>query len=67
MPRRPRPRSGGIAPRSTAIVTRMSKSEKRHPVRKFFLFALIAGAVVAVRNAIADKGGSYDPNDSAPR
>ena len=50
-----------------AIVTRMSKSEKRHPVRKFFVFTLIAGAVVAVRNAIADKGGSYDPNDSAPR
>lgn len=48
-------------------MTGMSKSEKRHPVRKFFLFALIAGAVVAVRNAVADKGGSYDPNDSAPR
>ena len=67
MPRRPCPRSGGIAARSTAIVTRMSKSEKRHPVRKFFLFALIAGAAVAVRNAVADKGGSYDPNEADPR
>ncbi len=45
-------------------MTRMSKSEKRHPVRKFFLFALIAGAVVAVRNAVADKGGSYDPDEA---
>jgi len=42
----------------------MSKSEKRHPVRKFFLFALVAGAVVAARNAVADKGGSYDPRDA---
>ncbi len=45
----------------------MSKSEKRHPVRKFFLFAMIAGAVVAVRNAVADKGGSYDPNEADQR
>jgi hypothetical protein len=54
-------------PCPTAIVTRMSKSEKRHPVRKLFLFTLIAGAVVAVRNAVADKGGSYDPNEADPR
>jgi hypothetical protein len=60
-------RAGGIATGSTAIVTGMSKSEKRHPVRKFFLLALIAGAVVAVRNAVADKGGSYDPNEADPR
>ena len=60
-------RVGGSVPRSRAIVTGMSKSEKRHPVRKFFLFALIAGAAVAVRNAVADKGGSYDPNEADPR
>lgn len=45
----------------------MSKSEKRHPVRKLFLFALVAGVIVAVRNAVADKGGSYDPNEADPR
>ena len=48
-------------------MTRMSKSESRHPVRKFFLFALIAGAVVAIRNAVSDKGGSYDPNEASER
>ena len=31
------------------------------------MFALIAGAAVAVRNAVADKGGSYDPNETDPR
>ena len=67
MPRALGHRAGGIATHPAAIVTRMSKSEKRHPVRKFFLFTLIAGAVVAVRNAVADKGGSYDPNEADPR
>jgi hypothetical protein len=52
---------------SRAIVTGMSKSEKRHPVRKLALFALVAGVVVAVRNAVADKGGSYDPRDAEQR
>ena len=67
MPRAPCPRAGAVAADSQAIVARMSKSEKRHPVRKFFLFALVASAVVAVRNAVADKGGSYDPNEADPR
>jgi hypothetical protein len=39
----------------------MSKSNKRHPFRKLFLIAVVIAAVVAVRNAVADKGGSYDP------
>jgi hypothetical protein len=60
-------RADGIAAGPRAIVSRMSQSDKRHPIRKFFLFALIAGAVVAVRNAVADKGGSYDPNEADPR
>jgi hypothetical protein len=42
----------------------MSKSEKRHPVRKLLLLALVAGAVVAVRNAVAERGGSYDPAEA---
>jgi hypothetical protein len=50
-----------------AIVTGMSKSENRHPVRKFLLLAVLAGAVVAVRNAVADKGGSYDPAEADRR
>ncbi|WP_162891366.1 hypothetical protein [Aeromicrobium sp. A1-2] len=45
----------------------MSKPSKRHPVRKILLVALAAGAAVAVRNAVADKGGSYDPSDSGTR
>ena len=39
----------------------MSTSEKRHRVRRIVLLGLAAGIVVAVRNAVADKGGSYDP------
>ena len=60
-------RWGGLAAAPRAIVSRMSQSDRRHPIRTFFLFALIAGAVVAVRNAVADKGGSYDPNEADPR
>jgi hypothetical protein len=40
----------------------MSKSESRHPVRKLILVAALIAGVVAVRNAVADKGGSYDPD-----
>ncbi|MEJ7634698.1 hypothetical protein [Aeromicrobium sp.] len=45
----------------------MSKSEKRHPVRNFVLVALVIGAAVAIRNAVADKGGSYDPTQAGVR
>jgi hypothetical protein len=45
----------------------MSKSESRHPVRKVVLLALVLGALVAYRNAVADKGGSYDPADADRR
>jgi hypothetical protein len=30
-------------------------------IRRVILLLLLIGAVVAVRNATADKGGSYDP------
>jgi hypothetical protein len=39
----------------------MSESHKRHPFRKLILIAAVVAAVVAVRNAVADKGGTYDP------
>jgi len=39
----------------------MSKSQKKHPLRKLTLIAVIAGVVIAIRNSIADKGGSYTP------
>jgi hypothetical protein len=59
-----RRQAGAIAADLAAIVTGMSKSEKRHPVRKLLLLALVAGAVVAVRNAVAEQGGSYDPAEA---
>lgn len=46
---------------------RMSHAEKRHPVRILLLLALAAGFGVALRNAVADKGGSYDPDDGLTR
>ena len=30
--------------------------------KKVFLLALAAAVVIAFRNAVADKGGSYDPD-----
>ena len=53
-----------MAARLLAIVSPMSKPEKRHPVRIVVLVALAVGVVVALRNAVADKGGSYDPADA---
>jgi hypothetical protein len=40
----------------------MSNSESRHPFRKLTLIAVVVAVVIAVRNAVADKGGSYDPD-----
>ncbi len=39
----------------------MAKSAKKHPLRTLTAVAVIAGAVIAIRNSIADKGGSYTP------
>jgi len=47
-----------------AIVGAMSQSSGRRPLRTLLLAALGAGVVLAVRAAVADKGGSYDPADS---
>lgn len=60
-----RHRAPVVSAHSLAIVAGMSKSERRHPFRKLMLIAAVIAAVVAVRNAIADKGGSYDPDGSA--
>jgi hypothetical protein len=39
----------------------MSTSEKkRRPLRKLISFAVLAGIVIAVKNALKDKGGSYE-------
>ena len=53
-----------VAADLAAIVTHMSKSEKRHPVRTLLLVLLAVGAAIVVRNAVADKGGSYDPAEA---
>jgi hypothetical protein len=36
-------------------------TSSRHPFRRFLLLLAAIGGVVAVRNATADRGGSYDP------
>jgi hypothetical protein len=33
-----------------------------HPLRRLLLLVLAIGTVVVVRNATADRGGSYDPS-----
>jgi hypothetical protein len=33
-----------------------------HPLRRLLLLVLAIGVVVVVRNATADRGGSYDPS-----
>lgn len=39
----------------------MSTSKrKRRPLRKLILLAVLAGIVVAIKNALEDKGGSYE-------
>lgn len=41
--------------------------KKRHPLRKLFLLGSVVGIAAAVKNAIADKGGSYEaPAAPAP-
>lgn len=45
----------------------MSTSEKkRRPLRKLLSFAVLAGIVVAVKNARKDKGGSFEAPAAAP-
>jgi hypothetical protein len=39
----------------------MSRSSG-HPLRRLLIVLLAIGAVVAVRNATAERGGSYDPS-----
>lgn len=37
-----------------------SEKKKRRPLRKLVFLAALAGIVVAIKNALADKGGSYE-------
>ena len=39
----------------------MSKSTGRRPLRTVLIALLAAAVVLAIRAAVADKGGSYDP------
>ena len=39
----------------------MSTSTGSHRLRTLFLLTLLVGALLALRAAVADKGGSYDP------
>lgn len=57
----------GVPIRAVATVGSMSKPEKRSPIRLLVLAVMAVGIVVAVRNALADKGGSYDPDDTGDR
>jgi hypothetical protein len=43
-----------------------SSQKKRRPLRKLISLAVLAGTVVAVKNALKDKGGSYEPPAAAP-
>ncbi len=50
----------GVGDRSGRYRVAMS-STSRHPFRRLLLALLAVGVVVVVRNATADRGGSYDP------
>ena len=54
----------GSPRRSDRYRVRMSTSSG-HPLRRLLLMVLAIGAIVVVRNATADRGGSYDPTTDA--
>ncbi len=39
----------------------MSSTNSGHPLRKLLLITVVVGIAIALRNSVADKGGSYDP------
>ncbi|MET0821780.1 MAG: hypothetical protein ABWY58_12505 [Aeromicrobium sp.] len=43
----------------------MSTSPRSHRLRTLLLLGLLAGVIVALRAAVAEKGGSYDPAEAA--
>ena len=67
MATQPRPgRSAGVSRPSDRYRVPMS-TFSGHPLRRLLLLALAIGAIVVVRNATADRGGSYDPaSDTRP-
>ncbi len=42
----------------------MSSTNTRHPFRKLALSAAVIAMAIAFRRAVADKGGSYDPDNA---
>jgi hypothetical protein len=48
------------------MVVAMSKSTGHRPLRTVLLAVLAAAVLLALRAAVADKGGSYDPTASRP-
>ncbi|MEO6470446.1 MAG: hypothetical protein ABIR57_01365 [Aeromicrobium sp.] len=40
--------------------------KKRHPLRKLLFLAILTGIVVAIKNALEDKGGSYEAPAAVP-
>ena len=42
----------------------MSHTRDGHPFRKLLLVSALIAVAVAFRNAVADKGGSYDPDEA---
>ena len=43
-----------------------TSDEKRRPLRKLIFFTVLAGGAVAIRNALKDKGGSYEAPAQPP-
>lgn len=45
----------------------MSTSDKkRRPLRKLVFLAVVVGTAIAIKNALEDKGGSYEPPAAEP-
>ena len=57
--------AGERATDPVAIVSAMSTPTRSHRLRTLLLLGLLAGVIVALRAAVADKGGSYDPAEAA--
>lgn len=43
-----------------ALSTKALPNKKRRPLRKLIFLAILTGGVVAIKNALKDKGGSYE-------
>ena len=57
----PRLGCGAGVPRPVGRYRVRMSTRSGHPLRRLLLLVLAIGVVVVVRNATADRGGSYDP------